>query len=104
MGKKMKTLLDAPALCIVLLFQATAFLEPYSSLIHNAKPYTDTIPGLMYGTELSEKGITHCNVPGYDYLQFYKLWQCPKLALEVAVSTFVCLYVCLSVCWSRLES
>ena len=47
------------------------------------------VPGFMFGTELAEKGVTKCNIPGIDYKQFYSVWQCPRIQIEVAVSTLV---------------
>ncbi|KAH3771271.1 hypothetical protein DPMN_172584 [Dreissena polymorpha] len=44
-----------------------------------------TVPSLMYGTQLSEDGLPHCNVRGYDCIQFYNEWTFPMVALEVAV-------------------
>ncbi|XP_069111664.1 uncharacterized protein [Argopecten irradians] len=61
------------------MFTATAFLEPYSNNVKTKKNIQ--IPALMYGTQLSEEGL-HCAIKGYDWNQFYDVWQCPRLKLE----------------------
>ena len=66
--------------------QATGFLEPYSQLVHKQTSVRYTLPALMYGTQLAEEGFPACNVKGYDYEQFYTVWKCPRIAVEVAVS------------------
>ncbi|KAK3611444.1 hypothetical protein CHS0354_027169, partial [Potamilus streckersoni] len=38
----------------------------------------------MYGTQLAEEGLNKCCLPGTDFRQFYKIWTCPRLTLEVA--------------------
>ncbi|KAK3611445.1 hypothetical protein CHS0354_027170 [Potamilus streckersoni] len=44
----------------------------------------DPIPAMMYGTQLAEEVVPKCSLPGTDFSQFYKIWKCPRLALEVA--------------------
>ncbi|XP_052818100.1 uncharacterized protein LOC128244124 [Mya arenaria] len=65
-------------------FKATIFMEPYSQVVHANKTMAITVPALMYGTQLAEEGLPRCNVPGYDYLQFYDVWKCPRIAIKVA--------------------
>ncbi|KAH3776459.1 hypothetical protein DPMN_177918 [Dreissena polymorpha] len=67
-------------------FKASAFMEPYSQLVHGTKLNNYTVPSLMYGTPLSEDGFPNCNVRGYDCIQFYNIWKYLRVALEVAVS------------------
>ncbi|KAL3859428.1 hypothetical protein ACJMK2_009651 [Sinanodonta woodiana] len=64
------------------MFTSTVFIEPVSFDAFEKVP--NPVPALMYGTELSEKGLTKCCLPGTDFRQFYKIWKCPRLALEVA--------------------
>ncbi|KAH3804901.1 hypothetical protein DPMN_133193 [Dreissena polymorpha] len=67
-------------------FKASAFMEPNSQLVHGTQLIKYTVPFLMYGTQLSEDGFPHCNLRGYDYIQFYNVWKCPRVPLEVPVS------------------
>ncbi|WAR12211.1 hypothetical protein MAR_026391, partial [Mya arenaria] len=53
-------------------------------VVHANKTMAITVPALMYGTQLAEEGLPRCNVPGYDYLQFYDVWKCPRIAIKVA--------------------
>jgi hypothetical protein len=58
------------------------FLEPFSL---DVKEKVDVgIPAFMYGTELSEVGLTKCVIPGFDYNKFYDIWSCPRLVINVA--------------------
>ena len=40
----------------------------------------------MYGTQLAEEGLVKCNIKTYDYNQFYRVWKCPRVVVEVAVN------------------
>jgi len=62
------------------------FMEPYSQLVHGGTPVATTVPAFMYGTRLAEEGVVRCNVPGYDYMAYYKVWKCPRIALRAVVS------------------
>ena len=67
-----------------LLFQSTVFLEPFS--FDASTPIEHSTPALMYGTELASIGHPiPCSVKGLDYNQFYKIWKCPRIVVEVAV-------------------
>ncbi|KAH3771756.1 hypothetical protein DPMN_173083 [Dreissena polymorpha] len=44
-------------------------MEPCRQLVHGTKLMNYTVPSLMYGTRLSEDGLPHWNVCGYDYIQ-----------------------------------
>lgn len=74
--------------------QSTAFLEPMS---FNANTnMTFKMPAIMYGTQFSEEGITKCCLKGMDWNQFYSIWKCPRIVMEVAVSLsirFVLFYI-----------
>ena len=66
-------------------FQSTVFLEPFS--FDAQTPIEHPIPAMMYGTELASIGHPiPCSVKGLDYNQFYKIWKCPRIVVEVAVS------------------
>ena len=73
-------------MCCIIQFQSTVFLEPFS--IDSQTPVEHTIPALMYGAELSSQGHA-CSIPGIDYDQFYKIWKCPRIVVEVAVCSSV---------------
>ena len=53
------------------------------------KPIDHAIPALMYGTQLASEGHP-CSIPGLDYNQFYDIWKCPRIVIEVAVSKHTC--------------
>ena len=60
------------------------FLEPFS---YNATvPVAVKMPVLSYGTELSEVGFPQCAVAGKDWRQFYKVFSCPRVLVEVKVA------------------
>ena len=60
--------------------QAIAYMEPVSFDVQEPQPYL--VPAIMYGAALAE---WQCSIPGLDFLQFYTMWQCPKVLIEVAV-------------------
>nr|KAG5706842.1 hypothetical protein BaRGS_004177 [Batillaria attramentaria] len=41
------------------------------------------IPIFSYGTQLSEEGFAQCAVAGRDWRQFYKIFSCPRVLMEV---------------------
>ena len=51
---------------------------------------SNIIPAMMYGTQLASEGLVPCSVSGVDYKQFYEIWKCPRIEVEVAVSIVVC--------------
>ncbi|XP_033763653.1 chlorophyllase-2, chloroplastic-like [Pecten maximus] len=63
------------------MYSASVFLEPYSKNVKTKMGFQ--MPALMYGTQLSEEGLP-CAIKGFDWNQFYDVWQCPKIKLEAS--------------------
>ncbi|XP_033731444.1 chlorophyllase-2, chloroplastic-like [Pecten maximus] len=63
------------------MYSASVFLEPYSNNVKTKMGFQ--MPALMYGTQLSEEGHP-CAIKGFDWNQFYDVWQCPKIKLEAS--------------------
>lgn len=61
------------------LFKAAVMLEPASFFLNNPLPYK--VPSIMYGAELANGT---CSIPGLDFVQWYNIWNCPRIILEVA--------------------
>ena len=70
-----------------LLFQVSMIFEPVSVAIHQGVNFT--MPSLMLGAELANNS---CSVPNFDFETFYHGWTCPRIMIEVAVST-LCLRI-----------
>ena len=59
-------------------------MEPFTTEVDT--PIKNGMPALMYGTQLSEEGLK-CSIPGRDYNKLYEIWSCPRIVMNVAVST-----------------
>ena len=71
-------------MCVSSDMQAIAFIEPFSHYFKEPLGYS--IPSLSYGTEYSEES-PKCVYPGVDYVHFYNMLQCPRIIMNVTVST-----------------
>lgn len=85
-GKQPFKLINAIYGCnhMIVTFQSTIFMEPFTT--EGDTPIKNGMPALMYGTQLSEEGLK-CSIPGRDYNKLYDIWSCPRLVMNVAVST-----------------
>lgn len=59
-------------------------MEPFTTEVDT--PIKNGMPALMYGTQLSEEGLK-CSIPRRDYNKLYEIWSCPRIVMNVAVST-----------------